>query len=96
MVAIGQKSGRGGAPRQTSERAVDRLEPDSCRSVSTELGRLRDWLAAERSAAATGKCARCGHLRREGESFRCGLMQEPLEQVELDEYCLRFVPSVGA
>jgi DNA-binding MarR family transcriptional regulator len=76
-------------------RAAERLEPASSRSLGDELSRLRDWLAAERSSTATGKCARCGHLRREGEALRCGLMEEALEPSELEEYCLRFRPAAG-
>jgi len=76
-------------------RAAEKLEPASSRRVGDELARVRDWLAEERSAAATGKCARCGHLRRQGDNLRCGLMEEPLEASELDEYCLRFRPAAG-
>jgi len=76
-------------------RAVEKLEPASSRSIGNELARLRDWLAQERSAAAIGKCARCGHLRREGETLSCGLMKEPLDPTELNEYCLRFLPAAG-
>jgi len=81
-------------PLDALQRAAVRLSARRQQALAEDLRQLRDWMAEERSATTVGACERCGYLKRDGDGFRCGLMDEPLASHELVEFCVRYVPSV--
>ena len=77
-------------PLDALVRAAQRLGVVQLRELTGELRRVGEYLEAEREATAAGRCEHCGHLLRDGTSFQCGLMQEPLATAELNEICVRY------
>jgi DNA-binding MarR family transcriptional regulator len=79
-------------PLDALVRAAGRLDPGALQALTGELRRVGEYLDSERNAAQTGRCEHCGHLLRDGSSFQCGLMDEPLVEKELTEICVRYHP----
>ncbi|UCG71883.1 MAG: MarR family transcriptional regulator [Chromatiales bacterium] len=71
-------------------RAAGRLNKRQLNDVTGELRRVGQYLEVERDTATVGRCERCGHLLDDRGEYRCGLMEEPLAEVELREICVRY------
>ncbi len=82
-------------PLNHLSRLSRRLGSQREQAVADALRKIRDWLAAERRDPTVGSCARCGHLQTDDSKFSCGLLNEPLADDELGEYCLRYSPPAG-
>ncbi len=72
------------------------LDGERCTKLVRDLMQVSDRLTQECAETRPGVCARCGHLIRSGDGYRCGLMQEPLDDGELAELCQRFSPQAVA
>ena len=79
-------------PLEHLVRAAGRLGPEAVAEVAGRLREVGDHLGSEREESAAGRCEHCGHLRRDGGDFRCGLMEEPLASNEIQEICIRYQP----
>lgn len=73
-------------------RAAGRLNQRELNNVTGELRRVGEYLEVERDTATAGRCERCGHLASDGSDYRCGLLNEPLQETELREICIRYRP----
>ena len=70
------------------------LTPVARQGTVVALRELLAGLARQRALTLPGRCALCGHLGGGGgDSWRCGLMQEPLAEDELEQLCARFSPE---
>lgn len=80
-------------PMETLVRRAAELAPATRQDTVATLRQLLEGLARERARDMPGRCALCGHLAGgpgEGRGWRCGLMQEPLAEDELEQLCARF------
>ena len=75
--------------------AAARLDDQRCAGMLRDLTQISDQLAQECADIRPGVCVRCGHLVDNGGRYRCGLMQEPLDDEELAELCQRFSPQAA-
>ncbi|HHQ14265.1 MAG TPA: MarR family transcriptional regulator [Chromatiales bacterium] len=71
------------------------LDDQRCAGLIRDLVQISDRLVQECAGTRPGVCARCGHLVGSGGTYRCGLMQEPLDDEELTELCQRFSPQAA-
>ena len=72
------------------------LDDQRCAGLIRDLVQISDRLVQECAGTRPGVCARCGHLVGSDGSYRCGLMQEPLDDEELTELCQRFSLQAAA
>ena len=76
--------------------AVGALPPSVRNQVANGLERMLDNIARERCKRTFGTCASCEHLEGDGccqdkkPPYRCGWLDEPLAESELQEVCINF------
>ena len=81
-------------PLEDMVRAVGALTPTQQARTAAGLKQVLLALADERGRSVVGVCAVCGHLGTSADgSYRCRLLQEDLVSEELEELCVRFLPS---
>jgi DNA-binding MarR family transcriptional regulator len=80
-------------PIQTVVRAAGKMPPAEQTQTVLSLKQLARAVAEERGRPLVGVCALCGHLRKAEGGYQCGLLREALDDRELDELCVRFLPS---
>ena len=69
--------------------AIGRLGERQKNQAAKNLQKVMVNLARNRGSPMLGACTLCGHLQTD-ETFRCGLMDESLDQSELEQLCVRF------
>lgn len=86
-------------PIEALVEAADALPPGVCGSFSKGLQRMLGRVASEAGKPLFGTCENCVHFegdgcRKEGlPAYRCGFVDEPLIEEELDELCINFTPG---
>lgn len=86
-------------PLEALVRAAGVLPPGARGPLANALERMLGHVARERCKRPFGMCTSCEHLEgdgccREGKSpYQCGFLAEPLEEAELQQLCIKFVPG---
>ena len=86
-------------PFEALVRAARSLSPTTRLSLTSKLERMLGHVVQERGRCHFGMCPGCAHLRGDGSStkgkppYECGLVGEPLEEVEIGQLCVNFEPA---
>ena len=86
-------------PFEILVRAARALSPSAHVSLERALQRMVRHVAKEYGRCPFGTCPSCSYLRGEGSfaegkpPYKCGFLNEPLEEAELDQVCVNFEPG---
>ncbi len=86
-------------PFQRLTRAADTLSTTARRTVTRALDRMLGELAQDLGKPRFGVCTDCTHLGGDGcclqgqPPYKCGLLNEPLAEPEIEQLCVNFESS---